>query len=50
VDPVDRKGFGFLLFDTKEHALELTQATNTWSAPGATIQSVDIRRVVVAIP
>jgi hypothetical protein len=22
VDPVDRKGFGFLLFDTEEHALD----------------------------
>jgi hypothetical protein len=50
VDPVDRKGFGFLLFDTKEHSLELIQSTNTWSAPGVTILSVDVRRVAVAIP
>ena len=50
VDPVDRKGFGFLLFDTKEHALDFTPPASAWSAPGVTILSVDVRRVAVAIP
>ena len=50
VDPVDRRGFGFLLFDTKEHALDFIPPANAWSAPGVTILSVDVRRVAVALP
>lgn len=49
VDPVDRQGFGFLLFDTEEQALTV-QPASTWSAPGVTIQRVDVRRVAVSIP
>ena len=50
VDPVDRQGFGFLLFETEEQALTATPPATTWSAPGMTILRVDIRRVAVAIP
>jgi hypothetical protein len=50
VDPVDREGFGFLLFETQEHALRATPPATTWSAPGVTILRVDVRRVAVAIP
>ena len=50
VDPVDRQGFGFLLFDTEEHALKATPPATDWSAPGVTIVRVDVRRVAVAIP
>lgn len=50
VDPVDREGFGFLLFETQEHALMATPPATTWSAPGVTILRVDVRRVAVAIP
>jgi len=50
VDPVDRQGFGFLLFETEEQALKATPPSTTWSAPGVTIQRVDVRRVAVALP
>ena len=50
VDPVDRQGFGFLLFEKQEQALRATPPASTWSAPGVTIQRVDVRRVAVALP
>jgi|ERR1017187_545508 hypothetical protein len=50
VDPVDRQGFGFLLFETEEQALTATPPATTWSAPGVTILRTDVRRVAVAIP
>jgi hypothetical protein len=50
VDPVDRQGFGFLLFETEEQALTATPPATTWSAPGVTIVRTDVRRVAVAIP
>lgn len=50
VDPVDRQGFGFVLFETEEQALMATPPATTWSAPGVTILKVDVRRVAVAIP
>jgi hypothetical protein len=50
VDPVDRQGFGFLLFETEEQALTATPPATAWSAPGVTILRTDVRRVAVAIP
>jgi hypothetical protein len=50
VDPVDRQGFGFVLFETEEQALKATPPATTWSAPGVAIVRVDVRRVAVAIP
>ena len=50
VDPVDRQGFGFLLFDTEEHAIEATPPATPWLAPGVTILGTDVRRVAVALP
>jgi hypothetical protein len=50
VDPVDRQGFGFLLFETEEQALTATPPATTWSAPGVTNLRTDVRRVAVAIP
>lgn len=50
VDPVDRHGFGFLLFETEQQALTATPPATQWSAPGVTIQRADVRRVAVAIP
>ena len=34
VDPVDRQGFGFVLFETEEQALKATPPATAWSAPG----------------
>ena len=50
VDPVAGEGFGFLLFETEDHARLATPPATTWSAPGVTIVRVDVRRVAVAIP
>ena len=50
VDPVDRQGFGFVLFETEEQALKATPPATIWSAPGVAIVRVDVRRVAVAIP
>jgi hypothetical protein len=50
VDPIDRQGFGFLLFETEGQALTATPPATAWSAPGVTISRVDVRRVAVAIP
>ena len=49
VDPVDRQGFGFVLFETEEQALNATPPATAWSAPGVVIVRVDVRRVAVAI-
>jgi len=49
VDPVDRQGFGFLLFEAEAQALAATPPATRWSAPGVTILRVDVRRVAVAI-
>ena len=50
VDPVDRQGFGFVLFETEEQARKAMPPATTWSAPGVAIVRVDVRRVAVAIP
>ncbi|MGB9457649.1 MAG: hypothetical protein WCB12_16485 [Bryobacteraceae bacterium] len=50
VDPVDRQGFGFLLFETEKQALGATPPVAKWSAPGVTILGTDVRRVAIAIP
>ncbi len=50
VDPVNRQGFGFVLFETKEQALKAMPPATAWSAPGVAIVRVDVRRVAVAIP
>jgi hypothetical protein len=50
LDPVDGDGTGFVLFDTQEQARRATPPQTSWSAPGVTIVSVEIRRVAVALP
>jgi len=50
IAPIDRQGFGFLLFETEEQALAATPPATAWSAPGLTILRTDVRRVAVAIP
>ena len=50
VEPADGRGFGFLVFENEEQAIGATPPATTWSAPGVTIDRVDVRRVAVAIP
>ena len=49
VDPVEGRGFGFVLFDTEENARDAAAPASNWNAPGVTVHGVDIRRVAVAI-
>jgi hypothetical protein len=50
VDPEDGRGFGFVVFETREQALAATPPASEWAGPGVTIQSVRVRRVAVAVP
>ena len=50
VDPVEGEGFGFVLFETANHARQATPPAAAWPAPGVTIRGVDVRRVAVAVP
>ncbi len=49
VDPVDRKGLAFVVFDTEEHARQATPPRMSWDGPGVTIEGVDFRRVAVNV-
>jgi hypothetical protein len=49
LDPVDGEGLGLVLFETAEQAERVKPPRFSWSAPGVTILSVDVRRVAVAI-
>jgi hypothetical protein len=49
VDPVDGRGFGFVLFETQELAASAMPPNADWSAPGVVVERVDIRRVAVAV-
>ena len=50
MEPVERQGFGFVLFETEEQARKAMPPVTTWSAPEVAIVRLDIRRVAVAIP
>jgi hypothetical protein len=50
VDPADGQGFGFLVFENEEQTVSATPPATEWSAPGVTVERVDVRRVAVAIP
>ncbi len=44
------QGLSILLFDTEEQARQAAEATTRWSAPGISIDGVEIRRVAVSVP
>jgi hypothetical protein len=50
LDPVDGEGFALVLFETEDQARRSTPPVSSWSAPGVSIRTVDVRRVAVAIP
>jgi len=50
LDPVDRQGLGFLLFETREQALSAAETATAWSAPGVTILKTEGRRVAATVP
>ncbi len=50
VDPVNDKGFGFILFENADQAKSVLPPTIDWAAPGVIINKFDMRRVAVSIP
>ena len=50
MEPVDGRGFGFVLFEREEHARAITPPAMPWSAPGVAIIEATVQRVAVAIP
>lgn len=50
IDPEDGRGFGFVLFESKEEAQKARPHHFDWSAPGVEIIGVDVCRVAVSIP
>ncbi len=44
LDPAGGRGLGFLLFDTNDQARSASAVEN-WTAPGVTIDSVEVHRV-----
>ncbi|MES4906294.1 MULTISPECIES: hypothetical protein [unclassified Streptomyces] len=50
LEPVDSRGFSMIVFETEEQARAATPPAAEWTAPGVTIESVEFRRVAVAVP
>ena len=47
VDPLNGEGFGFMIFETENDAIAATPPAADWSAPGVTVEKINIRRVAV---
>jgi hypothetical protein len=45
LEPVDGRGFSFVVFESEEQARRATPPVSDWAAPGVTIDDVDVRRV-----
>jgi hypothetical protein len=50
LEPHGGQGLSILLFDTEEHARQAADASAGWSAPGVSVDQVEIRRVAVSVP
>jgi hypothetical protein len=48
LEPVDGRGFAFVVFETEEQARQSAPPTGNWAAPGITIDDVDFRRVAAS--
>jgi hypothetical protein len=49
LEPVEGRGFSMIIFETEEQARANTPPATSWAAPGVAIESVDVRRVAVAL-
>jgi hypothetical protein len=47
---VDSKGFSMVVFETEDEARASVPPIGDWTAPGVTIDAVDIRQVAVNAP
>jgi hypothetical protein len=50
LEPADGHGFSILLFDTEEQTRQAAKSATSWSAPGVSLEGVQIRRVAVSVP
>jgi hypothetical protein len=50
LEPLESKGFSMVLFETEEQTHASVPPASDWTAPGVTIDSVDVRRVAATAP
>ena len=48
LEPVDGRGFSFVVFETEEQARRSAPPASNWAAPGVSINEVDFRRVAAS--
>jgi hypothetical protein len=48
LEPVDGRGFSFVVFETEEQARRSAPPAGNWAAPGVSINEVDFRRVAAS--
>ena len=48
LEPVDGRGFSFVVFETEEQARRSAPPASNWAAPGVSINEVDVRRVAAS--
>jgi hypothetical protein len=48
LEPVDGRGFSFVVFESEEEARRSAPPAGDWAAPGVTIDGVDFRRVAAS--
>lgn len=50
LEPADGRGLSIVLFENEEQARESTPPADDWTAPGVTINGVEVRRVSATAP
>lgn len=48
LEPLDGRGFSFVVFETEEQARQSAPPVSNWAAPGVSITGVDFRRVAAS--
>jgi hypothetical protein len=48
LEPVEGRGFSFVVFETEEQARRSAPPASDWAAPGVSINEVDFRRVAAS--
>ena len=48
LEPVDGRGFSFVVFETEEEARRSAPPAGNWAVPGVSINEVDVRRVAAS--
>jgi hypothetical protein len=48
LEPVDGRGFSFVVFETEQQARRSSPPAGNWAAPGVDIEGVEFRRVAAS--